>query len=210
MTWQKIRTHRYVDFGAVTLFKEVYRTPDGRKVPIPWRPGPENLPVVGTRAGWHIRGRKMDRAAWIRADVKGDDDPYRMPEGAGDARWIPGWRPHLYRVDELREAAQVNPDQFVCFPEGEKDADTLAGLGYVAIASSGGAHVDPTEVEIKPLTGCNVVIFADNDDAGNARADRLCRLLWPFAYSVRVVSFPELPKGGDVTDFIEATAEVLR
>jgi hypothetical protein len=209
MTWKKLRAHRYVNGGEITLVREVYRAPDGRKVPIPWRPGPDCLPVVGTRAGWHIRGRKMGRDAWIRANVRGDDDPHKWP-AIENARWIPGWRPHLYRVDELRETVQKDLDAFVCFPEGEKDADTLAALGYCAVASAGGANADPDYDELQPLFGRHVVLFGDNDEAGRRRVRRLSFLLFPVCESVRVVEFPDLPDGGDVSDFIEAVAEVTQ
>ncbi len=203
---EKVRTHIYRHGGAVTLAKEIWRKANGGKTVAPFRPMPENtiverLPVFGLKAGWHRIDTRWGRQCWVRLDTKGFDDPHAWPDVP--AVWIPGWRPHLYRIDEMVEGLEAEPDRYVCFPEGEKDADTLAGLGFLAVATNAGASADPTDEELEPLRDAHVVIFADNDEPGRRRARRLAPRLMQICASVRVVTFDGLPKGGDVTDWVE-------
>lgn len=56
------------------------------------------------------------------------------------------------------------------------------------------------------------MILADNDDDGRNHADKKAALVVPTAASVRIVHFDDVPKKGDVSDWIEAghTADDLR
>lgn len=200
------RTHVFTYGGETTLAKVIYRKPDGSKTVAPFRPMPEDtiverLPVFGLKAGWHRVDTRWGRRCWTRLDVRGFDDPHTWPDEP--AVWIPGWRPHLYRVDDMVMALAEKPDRFVCFPEGEKDADTLFDLGLVAVASYWGASVEPSDIELAVLRDCHVVILADNDEPGRRRASRLAPRLREICASVRTVTFEDLPEGGDVTDWIE-------
>ncbi|MCG6157101.1 phage/plasmid primase, P4 family [Rubinisphaera margarita] len=113
-----------------------------------------------------------------------------------------------YRADEL---AKLGPGDEVWIAEGEKDADTLAGLGLVATCNLGGAGKWRRE-DSHHVTGMHVILAADNDDAGEAHVQKAAKNLKGRAASIRIVRFPELPRKGDVTDFIEAggTVEQLR
>jgi hypothetical protein len=90
------------------------------------------------------------------------------------------------------------------WPEGEKDVDTLTGLGVPAFTFGGTGDGLPVEAA-NYLKGRQVVILADNDDGGRAHAEKKAAFAHQAcAASVRVVCFPELPSKGDVSDFLQA------
>ena len=88
-------------------------------------------------------------------------------------------------------------------PKG-KGADTLAGFGLVATTNPGGANqfTDDVVAWLRVLGVTKVCIHEDNDDAGRNQTVKIATALSGFA-SVRVVRYPELAEGGDVTDWIE-------
>lgn len=81
----------------------------------------------------------------------------------------------------------------VIMVEGEKCADALNGLGVLAVSCFGGANA-PHKNDLSPLTGRDVVIWPDADDAGQAYALKLSELLEDIAASVSVLPFkPNVP-----------------
>jgi hypothetical protein len=68
------------------------------------------------------------------------------------------------------------------------------------------------------LTGADIVVFNDNDPAGYAHADAICKLSRGVAKLVRRLDlkddWPDIPKGDDVSDWLsiggEHTAERLK
>lgn len=112
-----------------------------------------------------------------------------------------GAPPTLYIAGELAGAV------FVC--EGEKDADTLHGLGYNAASGADGAGPGKWKPEYtEQLRGCSVCVFTDNDDVGRAYAAETCNALHGAASSVRLLDiatvWPEIPEHGDVSDMVAA------
>jgi putative DNA primase/helicase len=81
----------------------------------------------------------------------------------------------LYNLPQVLAAARTG--QCVFIVEGEKDADRLNSLGYVATCNYDGAggkwHPHYTEA----LRGAEVVIIADNDDPGYAHAEKIAAAL---------------------------------
>jgi hypothetical protein len=69
----------------------------------------------------------------------------------------------LYRLPELLAA---DPDTPIYVVEGEKDADRLAALGFVATTTSGGSNGKWTPELAEPLAGKTVYIIPDNDEPG--------------------------------------------
>src|SRR5262249_22241592 len=61
------------------------------------------------------------------------------------------------------------------WPEGEKDVDTLTGLGVPAFTFGGTGDGLPVEAA-DYLKGRQVVILADNDDGGRAHAEKKAAL----------------------------------
>jgi hypothetical protein len=100
--------------------------------------------------------------------------------------------------------------------EGEKDADNLLEADLFAkhafsIATTttyDGAwqkgHSPKWLDSYAPyFTGKQVMIFADHDEPGQIYAETVAASVAPFAYAVRVISFPEMPEKSDVSDFLK-------
>ena len=107
-----------------------------------------------------------------------------------------------YRLPELLAADSA---EWVCITEGEKDAINVAKLGFIATTNPNGAK-GWNKANLVPwfTPFARIVIFEDNDDPGRERTKRIIRtlsILSP-APEIRVVSFPELPEGGDVSDWL--------
>jgi hypothetical protein len=132
----------------------------------------------------------------------------RVP-GKGWGRKKHGARPILYRLPDVLEAAAKGRVVFVV--EGEKDVHTLEEMGFTATCNPGGAG-KWRDAYSRALKGAHVVILADNDPAGRDHAREVSRSTYPHAASVRIVKLPDLPKKGDVTDWLGAghTADELK
>lgn len=121
-----------------------------------------------------------------------------LPSGGGQAL-LP-----LYRLPSILEAAGK---RMVFIVEGEKDADTLAGLGLAATCNPEGASGAGSAYSAErwqPLTRAHVTILPDNDEPGMKHAIRIAEVLYPLAASVRIVKLPDLPPKEDVTYWVEA------
>ncbi|WP_054302710.1 hypothetical protein [Gemmobacter sp. LW-1] len=104
--------------------------------------------------------------------------PYDVARGEWKA---PAIRP-LYQLDRLA-AAPADP---VLFVEGEKCADVLAGLGFLATTSFGGAKA-LAKTDLAPLAGRRVVIWPDHDAPGRAYATEAKAALLALGCSVAVL-----------------------
>jgi putative DNA primase/helicase len=158
----------------------------------------------------------------IRRHVyKRDGSPARIKvkqAGGGYVQWfrvrsddVTGWQakkpdgyasvPYLGAIDPFDPELAGDP---IHWPEGEKDADRLGSLNLPAFTFGGTGDGLP-ENAATFLAGRHVVILADNDEPGRKHAEAKAALATEAgAASVRVVHFPELQAGGDVSDFIEA------
>ncbi len=135
----------------------------------------------------------------IRYEPKGFSQ--RRPDGAGG--WIyklNGTRRVVYRLAELLAA---DPAQTAFIVEGEKDADRLASLGFLATTNAGGAGKWRDEYS-EYLRGRHVVCIPDNDEPGREHAAKVARSLQGIAASVRILELPNLPPKGDVSDWLDA------
>ena len=112
--------------------------------------------------------------------------------GKGAADWP------LYRQSDIPDDRSMD----VHITEGEKDADTLAALGWCAV-SPGSSSTPWRDAWTVALTGRPVVIHAHNDDPGAKRARQIASKLVGRAARVRVVDYPQLPVHGDVTDYLD-------
>lgn len=125
---------------------------------------------------------------YITVDKVNDRYEYRKPEGAKT----------LYNLPELVKA--VKNGFPVIIVEGEKDADTLTRLGYVATTAGGVA--DWKKEYASYFTGAKVVILPDNDNPGLGLKDRIVRDLKHYAHSIRWTITSNADKG-DVTDYLQ-------
>lgn len=104
----------------------------------------------------------------------------------------------LYRLPDVlgKPAATV----LIC--EGEKDADTLSGLGLVSTCNPHGAGNFKHHLAAD-LSGRRCVVFEDNDEPGRRHVQSVAGcLVMAGAASVRIVTFHELEPKADVTDWI--------
>lgn len=126
----------------------------------------------------------------------------RHPDGKGGWVWnLQGVRRVLYRLPDVIAAA---PDVPIYLVEGEKDADELARLGFVATTSAMGAKAPwkPEYGYAESLAGRDVVIVPDNDDVGRGHANKVAAALGPVARSVKVIGLPGTEEKGDVSDWL--------
>ena len=124
----------------------------------------------------------------------------RRPDGNGGWHWnLHGVRRVLYRLPEV--VAAVSENKRVVVVEGEKDVDRLHGEGIVATTNPMGAG-KWLQCETSVLDGADVVVLPDNDTAGRDHAVAVAEDLTGRAASVRVLELPDLPAGGDVSDWL--------
>jgi hypothetical protein len=151
---------------------------------------------------------------WAYTLSEGDyikvNQSWKLVPGAAGALKLPEVRRVLYCLPELLNHARKSEPIFVV--EGEKDADNLRGLGFLATTNAGGAGKWRHEYGTA-FVGRNVCIIPDMDNvgydhaavvAGNAMMHRAngIRLLylrpdhWPMGSAV--------PEKADVSDWLSA------
>jgi hypothetical protein len=107
----------------------------------------------------------------------------------------------LYGLPELIDG--VRSGKTLYHVEGPKDVETARKrLGVVATTSGSTSSWRP---EFRAhYTGADVVVIPDNDDPGRKYAEAVAQDLLQVAKSVKVVHLPDLPKGGDLTDWLDS------
>jgi hypothetical protein len=107
----------------------------------------------------------------------------------------------LYRLPELIDG--VRDGKTVYHLEGPKDVETARKrLGVVATTSGSTSSWRP---EFRAhYTGADVVVMPDNDAPGRKYAEAVAQDLLQVAKSVKVVHLPNLPEGGDLTDWLDS------
>ena len=104
----------------------------------------------------------------------------------------------LYNLPEIREAAAQK--RTIYYVEGEKDVETLRGLGL--IATTAGSSGDWRRFFSKYFSGADVVLLPDNDEAGEKLTTRIISDLIGVVNSIKVVKTSER-NHGDVTDYFQ-------
>lgn len=184
-----------------------------RAVPTPKRHTPQSFPTAAAAVESLESKHGARTAAWTYCNADGEpvgwvirwDGPngklIRPVSKRGDG-WISGGmltpRP-LYRLPELSSVETV----FIA--EGEKTADALAELGFVATTSAHGSK-SAKGANWKPLAGKECVILPDNDAPGQSYAEIVAAILAELspAPAVKIVTLPSLPERGDAVEFIAA------
>jgi DNA polymerase len=118
-----------------------------------------------------------------------------------DGRWVNGWPSEVvpYRLPELL-AARAGEPVWIC--EGEKDSDNVAALGLIATTNPGGANKFQDELA-QYFKGKQIAyVLEDNDDAGRNHTAKVLKALQSIVSNIAVVTFPELPEKGDVSDWL--------
>ena len=167
--------------GAPLFCATRFDLPDGKKETPPYSYGRR---VWTARTGPNA-GKRIERTGWFFK--------------------APGTPRALYGLDRLASAA---PDAPVLLVEGEKAADAAAALfpGMVAMTSQGGSKA-AEKADWEALAGRRVVIWPDNDQAGQDYAKAVAGLILgceaePLRVaSVRLVRVPaEWGEGWDLAD----------
>jgi len=140
--------------------------------------------------------------------------PDRRPS-ATNPQWI--WslkdvRRVPYRLRELIADLAARPKEPVALVEGEKDVDSLRGVGVIATTVPGGAgkfsHVRDQLREL--LKGRRVAVIADDDPVderagfkpGLKHATECCQGLWDVVESIKLVTLYGDEQGKDASDFL--------
>jgi DNA polymerase len=119
-----------------------------------------------------------------------------------------GWLKIPYRLPELLAASGSDAPVFI--PEGEKDVESVRELGLVATTSSEGAT--PLKAKVSKWAPelsrwfhgiKRVFILEDNDAPGRKFAREKAAALTGIVPDIRVVSFPDVPEGEDVTYWLQ-------
>jgi hypothetical protein len=133
---------------------------------------------------------------------KPKDFSFRRPDGKGGyIDNIEGIQRVIYRLPQIKAAAARK--DLICHVEGEKDADNLVNLGMEATTSPMGAKAWRTDFARYYAGAKLVVIFPDNDESGQAYAQKVAQDVSQIAEAVKIV---DLPGDGvkDVSNWIEA------
>ncbi len=112
-----------------------------------------------------------------------------------------GFTPGLYRPSAIQAAAKA--ETWVWITEGEKDADTLTGVGRLATTNAQGAASFPASLLVQ-FEGLKVAIVADRDLVGYQRAMTLYQHLHNTAGQVVVLLAVLDSDKADVTDHVDA------
>jgi hypothetical protein len=133
--------------------------------------------------------------------LKPKDFRQRRPDGSGDWIWkLSDVRRVPYRLAEILQF----PDAPVFVCEGEKDADRVASLGHCSTTVASGNWTDTC---VQALAGRDIIVLQDNDGAGEKKALEAAQALHSVAQTIRIVLLPDLPPGGDVSDWLDANPE---
>jgi hypothetical protein len=87
--------------------------------------------------------------------------------------------------------------------EGEKDADRLQQINLTATCNPMGAGKWP-DILIPYFQNKTIIIIPDNDEPGKKHADLVAGKLKAIAKSIQIINLPNLQKGGDVSDWLNA------
>jgi len=137
------------------------------------------------------------------------DDPEAGQKGCPDGYvWgLEDIQKVLFNLPQVLSA--IEEGDVVWFVEGEKDVQTLQQHGLTATCNPGGASKGDnpgrkfTSEMANSLEGADLVIVPDNDETGRQFANSVAKRAHPKVDQVRRLELSEVPKGGDVTDYLE-------
>jgi len=191
---------RKADNGGVGKPKKVRGVFETWDLLIQWFGKVNKAKLVGTWAYHDCDGKTVFAEVRFQPDDGGEKISRPVSRVAGGFKLCnpPGVKKlPLYRLPKLAAAKTV-----LVF-EGARKADEAMKLGFVATASYQGA-ASAKKTDWTPLAGKEVIISPDNDDPGRGYAEDVARIvtkLRPPA-TVKVVTLPDLPEGGDIVDWL--------
>ena len=128
---------------------------------------------------------------------------YRVTDPDGSSGWQYKKPDGFEAVPYFAGSDPFSPssEQPIYWPEGEKDVEALQSLGLPAFAFGGTGDGLPAGCD-EYVRNRDVVVLADNDDAGREHAETKAVIAYGSARSVRIIDFPDTGKGGDVSDWL--------
>lgn len=169
------------------------------------------------RAWWASKRTAHNVSAFHYADAKGEPvfvvlraDPFSREDKKSFAqlvleggRWRMGAPEGERPLYLLREMLAADPVEPVLLVEGEKKAELLVSLGFVATTSAQGSK-SPGATDWSSLRGRRVVAFADNDEPGRSYVEAARKLaLDAGAAGFAVAQLDGLAESEDVMDWAE-------
>jgi len=125
----------------------------------------------------------------------------RQPDGKGGWIWnLKDIEPVLYRLPEICKVQEV------LVVEGEKDVESVMGLGFTATTSPMGARKWKDDYNAY-LEGKDIVLIPDNDNEGREHMVQVAVSLNGTAKTLKWIELPNLPIKGDVSDWIATFKE---
>ena len=162
-------------------FEDTYIYENEQNIPVLARIKFKN-PITGKKE--YPQANIVDSGEFYKLDFKGD-------------------KPNLlYNLPNVIKAIKENKEVFIV--EGEKDANTLNKLGFVATTTREVSSIN-NEI-LKPLFGGKIVVIGDNDDTGIKHINNIRKLLKNNVMSFKVPTFNELEQLGnkaDITDIVD-------
>ena len=119
----------------------------------------------------------------------------QTPDGKKNLK---GVRRVLYRLPELIKSTGT-----IFIVGGEKDVETLRKHGLTATTNDNGEGNWRSEFN-EYLKDRDVIILEDNDAKGQKHGQVVSKSLEGIAKSIRIIKFPQLDAGGDVTDYLSS------
>lgn len=128
----------------------------------------------------------------------------RRPDGMGGWIGYLGDIPKiLYNLPNVIKAKEAGEEIWVV--EGEKDADTLNGMGVVATTMPNGAG-GWLDIHTETLAGATVIIVADNDESGRKHASHVLTELVKAGCDAQAYCTPRCK---DITDFVNDGGDTM-
>jgi Family of unknown function (DUF5906) len=175
--------------------------------------GDEGPPARNNELRRHVyrKGGVPVRIKIVKKDKKGALNAYRVTDADGVTGWQYAMPEGYQRIPYFVAGADpfsATINQPIFWTEGEKDVETVAGLGGLAFTFGGTGDGDPPGCE-QYVVGRPVVILADNDTPGREHAEKKAALASKGATSVKIIHFRELEDKQDVSDWAAIAGNTL-
>jgi DNA primase len=196
MNSQRIsKVYDYRDTAGNLLFQTVRMEPKSFLQRRPFNDGH----VWGLSEGWYQNNGQANNYYRIK-----DAIPDKSTAPTPDAIWFDAVQPVLYRLPEVLQGIKDCETIFIC--EGEKDADNLAALGFIATTCPMGAGKWQKAYTDAFQGCCEAVIVADKDNPGRAHAQMVANELNGVCIIVKVMEMPDINGSAvkDISDWLTA------
>lgn len=187
-----------------TTAKDLLRQPSKWKPPIeaPRQPARQSDPNAPRPTIDKIYSYQNELGEEVYQAIRLNPKSFRQRHSDGKGGWLwsmEGVNRVLYRLPEVLKA------QTVAIAEGEKDVATLVSIGLCATCNVGGAG-KWLDGYTESLKGKDVLIFGDNDKAGQDHVKLVFDSIAGHAKSVKIIKVP--PTFKDVTEYVESFTEL--